>query len=147
MSLIENKEIGRNYDIIDKFECGLKLQGFEVKSLRAKHGSLKSSYVIIRGGEAFVINFYIPPYQPKNSPKDYDPYMPRKLLVTRKELLILEGLSRQKGLTLVPISVYNEGRNLKITVGVGRGKKIRDKREQIKKRDSDREVRREFKDR
>ncbi len=144
--LIENKKARFNYELQDKLEAGIELLGFEVKALRAKQGSLEGAYVIVRGNEAFLVNSFISPYQPKNTPKDYDPRRNRKVLLTKKEVAELAGAESQKGLTIVPISVYNKGRKIKVELAVGRGKKKYDKREAIKKRDSEREVRREMKE-
>jgi SsrA-binding protein len=101
----------------------------------------------VRGNEAFLINANIPPYQPKNSPKDYDPLRNRKLLLTKKEIAELAGSEKNKSLTIVPISVYNKNRKIKMEVALVKGKKKFDKRETLKKRDTDREIRREIKER
>ncbi len=123
----------------------MELFGYEVKALREKRGSLEGSYIVIRGGEAFLIGAHIPPFQPKNTPKNYDPYRNRKLLLSKKQLSELAGREAQKGLTIVPISVYNKGRVIKLQVALVRGKRKSDKRETIKKRESDREIRRTLK--
>jgi SsrA-binding protein len=141
VSLIQNKKAYFNYEILEKYEAGIELLGFEVKSLKKGQGSLEGSYVVVRGGEAFVVNMQIPPYQPANTPKDYDPLRNRRLLFTKKEIEKLSEEENQKGLTIVPISVYNKGRKLKIEVAVVRGKKKYDKRESIKKRDVERDIR------
>ncbi len=142
--LIHNKKAGFNYEIVERFEAGIELLGLEVKSIRAKLGSLDGSYVLIRGGEAFLLNMFLPSFQPGNS-KDYDPMRMRKLLLTRDEISKLAALA--KGLTIVPISLYNKGRKLKIEIAIVKGKKQFDKRETIKKRDLDRNTRREYSDR
>jgi len=118
-----------------------------VKSLRKGQGSLEGSRVLIRGGEAFLVGVTIPPFQPANTPKDYDPLRARKLLLTKKELEELKAKEKVKGLTIVPVILYNKNGKIKLEVAVVRGKKSHDKRETIKKRDTDRETRREFKDR
>jgi len=146
MALIRNKKASFNYEITDKFEAGIQLAGFEVKSLKKGQGSLEGAYVIIRGNEAFLTNANIPAYQPANTPKSYDPERPRKLLLNKKELSELTGIEKQKGLTIVPISVYIKGNKVKLEIGIGRGKKKHDKREVIKKRDSARDIARELKD-
>lgn len=145
MALIQNKKILFDYEILEKFEAGLKLHGFEVKSLRKRQGSLKGAYVIIRGGEAFIVGMHVPPYQTGNTSKDYDPYRVRKLLLNKKEIAQMAGLEKQKGLTIVPLSVYNKNRTLKIEIITARGKKKYDKRETLKKREHEREVRRALK--
>ncbi len=144
-ALVYNKKATFNYEILETFEAGLELLGTEVKALRAKRGSLEGSHVTVRGGEAFLIGAQIPPYQAKNAPKNFDERRNRRLLLSRKELASLAGLESTKGLTLVPISVYNKRRNLKLEIGVGRGKKKHDKRETLKRRETDREIRRTLK--
>ena len=147
MSLINNKKAYSNYEISDTYSAGMELFGFEVKSLRNGHGSLEGAYVTVRGNEAFLVNAFIPPFQEKNAFKDYDPHRNRKLLLTKKEIKELGNIEKTKGLTIVPISVYNKGRVLKIDIGIGKGKKKYDKRETLKKQTTERETRREFKDR
>lgn len=142
MSLISNKKAYFDYEILQKYEAGIELLGFEVKSLKGGQGSLLGAYIAVRGGEAFVVNMQIPPYQPANTPTNYDPLRTRRLLLTKKEISQLLGEEGQKGLTIVPLSVYNKGRKLKVEIAVVRGKKKYDKRQAIKKRDSDREIRR-----
>ncbi len=145
MVLLKNKKAKFEYEILDKYEAGIKLSGFEVRSLREKKGSLNGSFVTVRGNEAFLTNAYIPPFQPQNTPEDYDPYRARKLLLSKKEISELIGKEKQKTLTIVPISVYTKGDLIKLEIAVSRGKKKFDKRENIKKRDTERDVRREFK--
>lgn len=144
-ALVDNKKAHFNYEILEKFEAGIELLGFEVKSLRKGQGSLEGAHITVRGGEAFMLNSHIPPFQPANTPKDYDPYRNRKLLLMKKELQKLVGAESQKGLTIVPISVYNKGHKLKVSIAIVRGKKKFDKRETIKKRETDRELRRTLK--
>ncbi len=144
--LLENRKASFNYEFLEKLEAGIELFGFEVKALRGKLGSLEGSYVIVRGSEAFLVGAYIPAYQPKNAPKDFDERRHRKLLLTKKEIAALAGAEAKKGLTIVPLLVYNKGRKLKIAIAVARGKKKFDKREAIKKRDTERDLRREMKE-
>jgi SsrA-binding protein len=145
MPLIQNKKAYFNYEILEKIEAGIELLGFEVKSLKKGQGSLEGSHIVVRGGEAFVVNMQIPPYQPANTPKEYDSMRNRRLLLTKKEIGSLGKSESQKGLTIVPLSVYNKGRKLKLEIAVVRGKKKYDKRETIKKRDTEREMRRTLK--
>lgn len=145
MPLISNKKAYFNYEILNKIEAGIELLGFEVKSLKGGQGSLEGAHITVRGNEAFVINMQVPPYQPSNTPKGYDPLRNRRLLVTKKEIERLTKEEAQKGLTIIPISVYNKGRKLKLEIAIARGKKKYDKRETIKKRDTDREIRRSLK--
>jgi SsrA-binding protein len=142
MSLIQNRKAYFNYEILEKIEAGIELLGFEVKSLKKGQGSLEGSHITVRGNEAFVVNMQVPPYQPTNTPKEYDPLRNRRLLLTKKEISELASAEGQKGLTIVPLSVYNKGRKLKLEIAIVRGKKKFDKREAIKKRDTEREIRR-----
>ena len=144
-SLIQNKKAYFNYEITEKFTAGIELFGFEVKSVREKKGQLEGAYITIRGGEAYLIGANIPAYQPKNAPTDFDPLRNRKLLLTKKEIKILADIEAKKGLTIVAIAVYNTGRKLKLEIGIAKGKKSFDKRETIKKRETDREIRRTLK--
>jgi SsrA-binding protein len=142
--LIHNRKASFNYEILERFEAGMKLTGPEVKSLKSGQGSLDGAYVTVRGAEAFISGMHIPPYQ-MNNQKDYDPDRIKKLLLTKDEIKRLSEIER--GLTIVPISVYNKGRHVKIEIASVRGKKKFDKRETIKKRDVDRDLKREFRDR
>ena len=141
----ENRKARFDYEILEKYETGIELLGTEVKSVRGGHMSLEGSFAIIRGGEAFLVNANIPPFQPKNAPKDYDPLRNRKLLLTKKEIAELAQSEKNKSLTIVPLAVYNKGRKIKVSVALSKGKKKFDKRETIKKRETDREIRREHK--
>ena len=141
----ENRKARFDYEILEKFEAGIELIGTEVKAIRGGQMSLEGAFVIVRGGEAFLINANIPPYQAANAPKDYDPLRNRKILLTKKEINELSGNEKNKSLTIVPISVYNKGKKVKIEIAVVKGKKKFDKRESIKKRETDIELRREYK--
>ena len=145
MSLIEHKKVRLNYEILEEFEAGMELQGGEVKSLRDGQGKLEGSHIVVRGGEAYVVGMSIPSYQPKNTPKGYDPERARRLLLTKKELTELGGLEGQKGLTIVPLRVYNKGRNLKLRIAAVRGLKKHDKRSILKERDAKRHIERTLK--
>lgn len=142
----ENRKVYFNYEILEKYEGGIELFGSEVKSVRNGKMSLEGTFVIVRGGEVFLINANIPPYQPNNVAKDYDPLRNRKILLTKKEIRELADSEKNKSLTIVPISVYNKGRKIKITIALAKGKKKFDKRENIKKRETDRSIRREYKE-
>lgn len=137
-----NKTAGRDYEILDRYEAGIELLGGEVKSIRAGHGVLTGAHVIIRDNEAYVVGMQVPPYQPKNAGADYVPDRTRKLLLTKNEIATLAGSGRRSGYTLVPLSVFPKGRKIKIEIGVVKGKKKFDKREDIKKREDARSVRR-----
>ncbi|MCC7004572.1 SsrA-binding protein SmpB [Candidatus Nomurabacteria bacterium] len=141
----ENRKASFNYEILEKFEAGIELLGIEVKSLRKGNIALDGAYIILRGNEAYLINCNIPPYQPNNTEESYDPTRNRKLLLTKKELDDLRKSEGTKGLTIVPISVYNKGRKIKIEIATVKGKKKFDKRQSIKKRDVEREIGRTLK--
>lgn len=143
--VVQNKKVFFNYEIIETYQAGISLLGLEVKSLKKGQGSLEGAYVILRGGEAFLVGATIPPYQVGNTPEDYDPMRTRKLLLSKKELKELEKQSQVKGLTIVPISVYNKEKLVKLEIGIGRGKKTIDKRETIKKRETKRDIERTLK--
>lgn len=140
----KNKKAGLKYEILEKYEAGIKLLGFEVKSIQNNKASLDGTYIGIRGGEALLFNLNIPPYQPNNTPEDYDPLRNRTLLLSKKQISELVDKESQKGLTIIPLSLYNKGNKIKIEIAVVRGKKKYDHREDIKKkdmkRDSDREI-------
>ena len=140
-----NKRANYDYEILEKLEAGLVLKGYEVKSIKTGHISLKGAYVAITGGEAFLINANIPAYQPLNMPKDYDPTQSRKILLRRSQIKSLVGRISQKGLTLTPIKVYSKGGLIKIEIGLGKGKRKIDKREAIKKREAKRKMERAMK--
>ncbi|MFA6185566.1 MAG: SsrA-binding protein SmpB [Candidatus Shapirobacteria bacterium] len=144
-SYAENRKAYFNYEILEKYETGIELLGTEVKSIRNSQISLDGAFVLVRGGEAFLINANIQPYQPKNAPQNYDPLRNRKLLLTKKEIAELASSEKNKSLTIIPISVYNKNRKIKVTIALVKGKKKFDKRESIKKRDTEREVRRTLK--
>src|ERR1035437_8653149 len=141
----ENRKAHFNYEILEKLTAGIELLGFEVKAVKAGRMTLDGTYAVIRGNEAFLIGAGITPLQPKNAPTDYDERRNRKLLLTKKEIKRLSGTENQNGLTIVALSVYNMGRKIKVELGLAKGKKTRDKRESIKKRESDREIRRTLK--
>jgi len=145
--LSENKKAYFDYEVLEKFEAGIVLIGQEVKSIKAGRINLAGSYVVPRDSEFFLINAKIPPYQPKNVPESYDPLHSRKLLLKKKEIDYLIGEVRQKGLTLVPLKVYTKRGKIKLEFGVAKGLKKADKREIIKKREVEREIKRELKSR
>jgi len=146
MPLAKNKKALFGYEILEIYEAGLVLKGYEVKSIKAGRMSLKGSYVVIRGGELWLLNASIPPYQPKNTPKDYNPEHSRKLLLTKKEINSLIGKSKQKGLTLVPLEAYNRHRRVKLKFALAKGKKKFDKREALRKKDSDKMIKKELRE-
>ncbi len=141
-----NKRAKYDYEILETFEAGLVLKGYEVKSIKTGHISLKGAYVIIKNNEAYLINSSVPPYQPKNISEDYDPNRTRKLLLHKKEIKSLLGKSKERGLTLVPIKMYTKKGKIKLELGIGKGRKKIDKREVIKKRETKREIERKLKE-
>lgn len=144
--LVENKKARMKYAVLETYSAGIELSGLETKSLRAKQGSLDGARVIVRGGEAYLAGMSIPPYQAGNTPKDYDPARTRRLLLKRSEIAELADIEEKKGLTIVPLEVYNN-RYVKVRVAVVRGKGKGDKREDLKKRDAKREAERVLKSR
>ena len=142
MGVVHNKKVRLDYELIEKMEAGLELLGIEVKSLRAGHGNLEGARVLARGGEAYLVGATIPPYQASNTPKDYDPGRNRRLLLKEAEIARISSAEGAQGLTIVPISVYNKGRNLKLEIAIARGKKKYDKRQDLKKRDEERRFKR-----
>ena len=143
--LTENRKSTYNYEILETYEAGLALYGFEVKAIKTGHISLKGSFVTLKNKELFLTNALIPPYQPKNTPVDYDQSRARKLLLKKSEISTLIGKLKVKGLTLVPIRLYTKKNKIKLEFGVGKGKRKIDKRQKIKKREFEREKEREFK--
>ncbi len=141
-SYLENTKARFDYEILDTYEAGIELFGFEVKSVRQGKGGITGAHAIVRGGEVFLVGMRIDPYQPENTDPAYDSLRTRKLLLKKKEIYELEELDEKKGLTLVPLSLYNKNGKVKVSIAVARGKKKFDKRETIKKRDTDRDLRR-----
>jgi len=142
----ENKKAYFDYEILEKFEAGIVLTGSEVKSIKTGTISLQGSYVVInKDGEVFLIGANIPPYQPQNELKSYDNERSRKLLLKKREIEYLIGKSRERGLTLMPLQVYTKKAKIKLEFGIAKGKKTFDKREMIKKRETEREIEKELK--
>ena len=136
-----NKKAAFDYEILETFVAGIELLGHEAKSIKMGRFDLSGSHAVIRGNEAYLVGSTIHPFQVKNTPDNYDPMRTRKLLLTRKEINYLLG-KLNEGLTIVPIKSYNKRGFVKIELGLGRGKKKADKRETIKKREVEREIRR-----
>lgn len=147
MTLVKNKKATLKFAPLESFSAGIVLSGQEVKSLRNKLGSLEGARVVVRGGEAFVVGMTIPPYQPANAPKSYDPERARKLLLTKKELATLAAEESKKGLTIIPLEVYTVDNLVKVRIAVASGKGKEDRREDLKKRDATREIGRVLKKR
>ena len=142
MAYITNRNIRQQYEILETLRAGLSLLGTEVKSIRTGKGSLAGAKILIRGNEAFLVGAIIPAYQPKNIIITYEDDRPRRLLLNKNEIKRLYTSSEEKQLTLVPLTIYNCNRKLKLDIGVANKKTARDKREEIKKRESERSIRR-----
>ena len=140
-----NKKARFDYEILEEFEAGLVLSGPEVKSVRGKHMKLTGGFITIHNNEALLSNVNISLYK-YATVKDYDPGRTRKLLLSRKQITYLTAKSQEKGLTIVPLSVYTKGRYNKRSSGIGKGKKTRDKRRVIKEREEKRETSRMMKE-
>ncbi len=143
--LIENKKARMRFTVVETYSAGLELSGSEVKALRGKHGSLDGARVIVRGGQAYLVGRTIPPYQASNTPKTYEPDRTRRLLLKKSEIAALSEAESKKGLTVVPLSLYNN-KYVKVQVAIVKGKGKADRREDLKrqddKRDMDRALRR-----
>ena len=142
--LAKNPVAYHNYNIQDTIEAGIVLSGTEIKSIRAGKVNLKDSYVTIKNGEAYVYSMHISPYEFGNI-FNKDPIRDRKLLLNKREIRKLIGLVQQKGYSLIPISLYFKGNFVKMELGIGIGKKLYDKRQDIAKKDQRRAAEREFK--
>lgn len=139
--IAENKRARYDYDILETLEAGIELKGFEVKSIKSGRINLAGSYVVIKDGNAWLLNADIPAYQPENAPENYDPKRSRRLLLKKSEIKNLIGRIQEKGLTLVGLKVYTKRRNIKLGIGLCRSRKKKDKRELLKKREAEREMR------
>lgn len=134
-NIAKNPTAKHNYTIIDTLEAGIVLTGTEIKSIRNGKVNLKDSYAEIKNGEVFICSMHISPYEQGNI-FNKDPMRNRKLLLNKREIFRLTGLIKQKGYTLVPISLYFKNSIVKVELGIGKGKKLYDKREDWKKKDS-----------
>lgn len=142
-----NRKAKFNYEILETYEAGLILQGHEVKSIREGHITLAGAFVTFRGDTPLLTNSRISPYPYARGtmPADYNSERSREILLNRKEIDYLRGKSHTDGLTIVPLSVYTKGRQIKLEIALARGKKKYDKREAIRQREVDREIRRKLK--
>jgi SsrA-binding protein len=136
-----NRHASYRYNLLERIECGIVLAGTEVKSLRAGGAQLKDGFAAIRGGELWLRNVHIPPYGPA-SRDNHDPDRDRKLLLHRRQIDRLAARVAERGLTLVPTRIYFSGAHAKVEIALARGKDIRDKRETLRRRDSQREIER-----
>lgn len=139
--LAKNKRATYDYELTDKLVAGIVLSGAEVKSIKNGHASLKGSFIAIRDGEAYLTNAHVTPYNRAGNQSQLDPTRSRKLLLHRKQLEELIG-HKTAGLSAIPVALVEQKRLVKVEIGIGRGKKQFDKRQVIKKRDTDREARR-----
>lgn len=140
-----NKKATFNYEILETFEAGLVLAGYEVKAIRANKASLAGAYIVMRDDGAYLKGAHVGYYQEANTPDSYNPEQERKLLLTQKELAKLKKELNTAGLTIVPIKLYNKKNKIKLEIALVRGKKKADKRETLKQRDSKREIDRTLK--
>lgn len=140
---ISNRKARHDYQILDVYEAGMVLKGSEVKSLRQGRANLQDSYAALKRGEMWLYNMHISPFEQANR-FNHDPTRERKLLLNKSELRKLIGKTTEKGLTLVPLKVYFKKGIAKVELALAKGKKDYDRREDIKKRDVEREMRREF---
>ena len=138
--IAKNPTAYHNYDIQDKIEAGIVLSGTEIKSIRNGKANLKDSYAIIKNNEVYIVGLHISPYEHGNI-FNKDPLRDRKLLLNRREINKLIVMTKQKGYSLVPLNMYFKGSLVKVELGVGKGKKLYDKREDIAKKDAERRIR------
>ncbi len=138
---ISNRRARFEYEILETFEAGIVLVGSEVKSLRQGKANLQDSYALVKNGEVWLLNMHINPYEQANQ-FNHDPLRTRKLLLNKSEIEKLQIKTNEKGLTLIPLKLYFKKGNAKVELGIGKGKKLHDKRESIKERDVEREMRR-----
>jgi SsrA-binding protein len=138
-----NRRARHEYDVLETFECGIALQGSEVKSLRAGRVSLADSYARVEGGEAWLLGVHVPPYEHASGFGAHEPDRRRKLLLHRDEIDELMGRTQQQSLTLVPLSIYFKEGRAKVELALARGRRLYDKRRAIANRDADREAARE----
>lgn len=145
--IAKNKQLSHDFKILEEFEAGLALSGAEVKSIKTGHISLKGSFISIKNGQAYIKNLHIPIYKKASlqSKQNYNPDADRRLLLTKKQIIYLSNKTNEKGLTIMPISVYTTRRLIKVKIALVKGKKKFDKREDIKKRDIKRDILRKLK--
>jgi SsrA-binding protein len=142
--IASNKTARMNYEIGDIYEAGLVLTGTEVKSLREGRANLKDSYAVVKDDEVYIREMHISPYD-KGNRYNHDPLRSRKLLLHKREIKKLYGKSREKGLSLIPLKLYFKNGKIKVEIGIGKGKKLHDRRQDIKQRDERLDVARSFK--
>lgn len=144
VDVAENRKAYHDFEILETIEAGIELRGTEIKSVREHAVNLKDSFVLIRDGEAFVLNLHISPYGHGNI-FNHEPERKRKLLLHKKQILQLEAMIKQKNVTVVPTKMYIKGKVAKLLIGVAKGKKLHDKRDSIREKDVERDTQREMK--
>jgi len=142
--IASNKTSRRDYEITDTMEAGMVLTGTEVKALRAGKANLKDSYAVVKDNEVFLRELHIGHYDHGNR-YNHDPLRPRKLLLHKREIRRLYGKSREKGLSLIPLRLYFKSSMVKVEIGIGKGKKLHDRRQDIKRREERLSIERNFK--
>ncbi|MDR3582253.1 MAG: SsrA-binding protein SmpB [Candidatus Pacebacteria bacterium] len=142
-TIAENRRGRFDYEIKEAMEAGIELAGFEVKSAKGGSFQIAGAHVLIRGGEAWLVNAHIPPYQPKNMPEGYEEDRARRLLLSRDEIVQLAGTLKDKSAHIIPLRAYLKHGYIKIEIGIGRSRRKSDKREALKKRAHNREMRAE----
>jgi len=144
MSITDNRKAFFNYEIVEKLEAGIVLEGNEVKSIRKGKVNISEAFIIVKGNEIFVHNMHIEAYD-KSSSFAAEPTRARKLLLHKPEIKRLYGKSKEKGLAIIPLSLFFKKDKVKLSIGLGKGKKLFDKRDSIKKKEQDRELSRVIK--
>lgn len=145
-TLSENRKAYFNYEILETFESGIELKGYEVKAVKSGRASLTGAFATVKDNQIWLTNADIAPYQPKNTPADYEPTRSRRLLLKKSEIQYLIGKMQSDRLTLIPLKLYNKGGRIKVELGLARGKRKYEKRETIKKREVQKEIRRTLKE-
>jgi len=143
--IAQNKKARHDFSVEETYEAGMVLTGTEIKSIRNRRVNLKDSFARVTGGEVWMSNLHISPYEQGNR-YNHDPVRARKLLLHRKQINELIGLTQQKGYTIVPLKIYIKNGVAKVLIGIGKGKKKHDKREDLKQKDANREIQRAMKD-
>ncbi len=143
-TLAKNRRARYDYSVLEEFDAGIELTGHETKSAKLGHPNITGAHSIIRGKEAYLVGVEIPSFQPNNAPADYDPERTKKLLLKQEEINYLTG-KLQENLTLVPLSLYTKRGLVKVKLGLAKGRQKHDRREYLKKREANKEIRRHLK--
>ncbi|MFH1789508.1 MAG: SsrA-binding protein SmpB [bacterium] len=145
MEITRNKKAFFDYEILDKIEAGLVLRGFETKAVKNGQINLKGAYVTLKNSEPGITNMHISKYKPAGKMDDYEPEVWRKLLLHKNQIAQIKGKMNEKGLTILPLRVYTKGRLIKVEIGIGKGKKLFNKKNILLKRAQNREIQRALK--